>query len=96
MDVERIEREFGEVMRFRSGEDGEVVVVDNDDEEDGGHRGERDGEKKGEVVDRDGDMDVDVLGEEEEEVPEHEKIRTENNKRIAAYVTRCLRLGLVE
>lgn len=93
MDVERVEREFGGVMRFRSVNDGEVIV---DDDEDGDHRGERDGEKKGEVVDRGGNMDVDVLGEEEEEVPEHEKIRTENNKRIAAYVTRCLRLGLVD
>lgn len=43
-----------------------------------------------------GDRNVDVLGEEEEEVPEHERVRTENNKRIAAYVTRYLRMGLAE
>lgn len=84
IDIERVEADFGAVLKFGIGIDGEVeVVVDDDNDGDGGEGNGDEGERN-------------VLGEEEEEVPEHEKLRTENNKRIAAYVTRCLILGLVE
>lgn len=39
---------------------------------------------------------MDVLGDNEEELPEHGKLKTENDKRITAHVMRNLGLGLVE
>lgn len=39
---------------------------------------------------------MDVLGDNEEEVPEHGKLKTENYKRITAHVMRNMGLSLPE